>query len=86
MAVLGELQPWRWRQYVSPKRQYLPTSLHGVTTQNNIAIFTAVKTSNNNNYVTWVHSNFKEDKISSFSGLARNGRKQHAALFKVIRL
>jgi hypothetical protein len=29
------LHPWRWRQYVSPKRWYLPTSPHGVTTQNN---------------------------------------------------
>jgi hypothetical protein len=25
---------WRWKQYVSPKRLYLPTSLHGVATQN----------------------------------------------------
>jgi hypothetical protein len=28
------LQPWRWRQFISPKR-YLPTTPHGVTTQNN---------------------------------------------------
>jgi hypothetical protein len=26
---------WRWRQYVSPKRWHLPTSLHGAKTQNN---------------------------------------------------
>jgi hypothetical protein len=26
------LQPWRWRQCVAPKRWYLPTSPHGVTT------------------------------------------------------
>jgi hypothetical protein len=30
------LQPWRWRQYVSPKRWHLPTSLHGSKTQKNI--------------------------------------------------
>jgi hypothetical protein len=36
----GHLQPYRWRQYVSPKRWYTPTSLHGVTAQNNnIVIF-----------------------------------------------
>jgi hypothetical protein len=33
------LQPWRWGQYVSPKRWHLPTSLHGAKTQrNNIII------------------------------------------------
>jgi hypothetical protein len=38
----------RWRQYVHPKRWYLPTSLHGVTTQKtNIVIFTAMRTSDN---------------------------------------
>jgi hypothetical protein len=31
--VVMLLQPWRWRQYVSPKRWYLPTSPHDVTTQ-----------------------------------------------------
>jgi hypothetical protein len=36
-----------WSQYVSLKHWYLPTSLHGVTTQNNnTVIFTAVKASN----------------------------------------
>jgi hypothetical protein len=40
------LQPWGWKQYIYPKRWYLPTSLHGVTTQNNIDILTAVRTSN----------------------------------------
>jgi hypothetical protein len=41
-----ENRPWRWRQYASPKRWYLPTSPHCVTTQkNNIDIFTAVRTS-----------------------------------------
>jgi hypothetical protein len=40
------LKPWRWTQYVSPKRWYLPTSPHSVTTQKtNIDIFTAVRTS-----------------------------------------
>jgi hypothetical protein len=29
---------WRWRQYVSPKCLYLPTSPHGVTAQKNIII------------------------------------------------
>jgi hypothetical protein len=28
------LKPWRWRQYVPPKRWYLPTSTHGITSQN----------------------------------------------------
>jgi hypothetical protein len=33
---VGTYQPiGRWRQYVSPKRLYLPTNLHGVTTQSN---------------------------------------------------
>jgi hypothetical protein len=41
------LQPWRWRQYVHPKRWYLPTNPHYVTAQKtNIDIFTAVRTSN----------------------------------------
>jgi hypothetical protein len=41
------LQDWGWRQYVPPKRWYLPTSPHGISTQkNNIDIFTAVRTSN----------------------------------------
>jgi hypothetical protein len=42
------LQPWRWRQKVSPKLWHLPTSLHDVRTQNNniIIILTAVKASN----------------------------------------
>jgi hypothetical protein len=40
-------KPWRWRQYVSPKRWYLPTNLHGITTQKkNINIYTSVRTSN----------------------------------------
>jgi hypothetical protein len=37
--------PRRWRQCVSPKRLYLPTSLHGVTTQSNNVV-TAMRTSN----------------------------------------
>jgi hypothetical protein len=56
------LQPWRWRQipsvpifkaevgdsmFLRKKRWYLPTSPHGVTTQEaNIDVFTAVKTLN----------------------------------------
>jgi hypothetical protein len=36
---------WRWRQYVSPKRRYLLTSPHGITTQNtNIDILHFVHT------------------------------------------
>jgi hypothetical protein len=31
--------------YVSPKRWNLPTSIHGAKTQNNIIVFTVVKTS-----------------------------------------
>jgi hypothetical protein len=39
--------PWKWRQFVSPKRGYLPTSLHGVTTQTNDNVtFIAAETSN----------------------------------------
>jgi hypothetical protein len=40
------LQGLRWRQHVSPKRRFPPTSLHGVTTQNNIVIITDARTSN----------------------------------------
>jgi hypothetical protein len=36
----------RWRQYISPKRLHLPTSLHGTETQKNSSILTSVKTSN----------------------------------------
>jgi hypothetical protein len=43
---LVDLQPWRWRRYVPPKRCYLHRSPHGVTTQNNIDTFTAARTSN----------------------------------------
>jgi hypothetical protein len=39
------LQPWWWRQRVSPKRWYLWTSLHGAKTQKNI-ILTTMRTSN----------------------------------------
>jgi hypothetical protein len=56
---LLQLQPWRWRQYIPPKRWYLPTSPHGVTTQKiSIDIFTAVRTSNHiifdHTWVSWV--------------------------------
>jgi hypothetical protein len=38
---------WRWRQYVLPKRWYLPTSSYGVKPQMiNTDILTAVRTSN----------------------------------------
>jgi hypothetical protein len=41
------LQRWRWRQYVPPKRWYLPTSVHSISAQKtNINIFTAVRNSN----------------------------------------
>jgi hypothetical protein len=43
----SDIQLRRWRQYVSPKRWHLPTSLHGEKTQKkNIIIITAVKNSN----------------------------------------
>jgi hypothetical protein len=37
------LRPWRWRQHIPPKRWYTPTRLHGIRTQNNAWIRTAVK-------------------------------------------
>jgi hypothetical protein len=41
------LQPWRWRQYVSPKCRYQPMNLHSVSTQkNNTVIRTTMRTSN----------------------------------------
>jgi hypothetical protein len=40
----------KMEQYVSPKRWYLPMCQHGVTTQNNIVILTAVRTSNFTTY------------------------------------
>jgi hypothetical protein len=42
----SEVQPWRWRQYFSPKRSYLPTSLHSVKIQKYVDILTAGRTSN----------------------------------------
>jgi hypothetical protein len=38
LHLQGGTHTWRWSQYVSPKRWYLPTSPHGVTTYN-IVIF-----------------------------------------------
>jgi hypothetical protein len=35
---VSPLQPWRWRQYVSPKRWHQPKSLHGDKTQKNSII------------------------------------------------
>jgi hypothetical protein len=32
-AILHTLVPWRWRQYVSPKRRLIPTGLLGVTSK-----------------------------------------------------
>jgi hypothetical protein len=32
--------PWRWRQYISSKRQYASTKLHGVTTQIIVYLYT----------------------------------------------
>jgi hypothetical protein len=48
------LQGWRWRQYVSPKRWYLPTSPHGVTIQ--IIIFICLITNPALHYVYWKYS------------------------------
>jgi hypothetical protein len=43
----NSLQLCRWRQYVPPKRLYIPTRLYDVTThKTNIEIFTTVRTSN----------------------------------------
>jgi hypothetical protein len=39
-----QLQPWRWRQYVSPKRRYISTYLQGVTPQKNIVFWKANRT------------------------------------------
>jgi hypothetical protein len=45
-GFVGRYRSWRWRQYISPKRWYLPTRPHDVTCQkSNIDIFTAVRTS-----------------------------------------
>jgi hypothetical protein len=44
--LIFHIQPWIRKQYVSPKRWHLLTSLHGAKTQNNIIILTAVITSN----------------------------------------
>jgi hypothetical protein len=43
------LQPWKCRQYVSPKRWHVPMSLQGTKTPN--IILTAVKTSNRTRFV-----------------------------------
>jgi hypothetical protein len=41
------LKPWRWRQYIPPKRWHLPTSLHGSKTHKKIIIIlTAMKSTN----------------------------------------
>jgi hypothetical protein len=40
----SQLRPWRWRQYLSPKRWHLPTKLNGPWNQ--IIILTAVEISN----------------------------------------
>jgi hypothetical protein len=40
------LQPWRWRQNVSPKLCYPPTSPHGTKPQINMRAFSAVRTLN----------------------------------------
>jgi hypothetical protein len=43
---------WRWRQYVPPKRWYLPTSPHGVTTQKTNTDIFALRTS----HLRWILS------------------------------
>jgi hypothetical protein len=48
------LQGWRWRHYVSPKRRYLPTILHGIITQNNnIVIVRRTPLKNCNTYLLY---------------------------------
>jgi hypothetical protein len=39
------IQPWRWRQYISPKHWYLQISLNDAKTQNIIISLTSTKTS-----------------------------------------
>jgi hypothetical protein len=36
LILAWSIQPWRWRQYASPKRWLLPASPHGAQTQKNI--------------------------------------------------
>jgi hypothetical protein len=63
------LKPWRWRQNVSPKRWYLPTSLQGVTIQKtNIDIFTSLRTSgSSNNPPLWSEQKSVAQKEKCFS-------------------
>jgi hypothetical protein len=42
--IFRVIQPWRWRQYFSPKRWHLPTSLHGAKTQKNILLLLLLTT------------------------------------------
>jgi hypothetical protein len=64
-------QPWRWRQYVPPKRWYLPISPHGVTTQEtNIDIYSAVRISNRYYRNTGTH--FFENSDSWWTVSLRN--------------
>jgi hypothetical protein len=41
------LRPWSWRQYVSPKRWHLPTSLRSAKTQRNNLIFVPLQLKQN---------------------------------------
>jgi hypothetical protein len=45
------LQPWRWKRHISPKRRLISNRLHGIISQNiETFITTAVRTSNPANY------------------------------------
>jgi hypothetical protein len=55
------LQGWRWKQYVPPKRWYLPTSQHGVTSQKTTSTSSSPwepQTSYNISFPPTVHKQF----------------------------
>lgn len=68
-----------YQQNVSPKRWHQPTSLHGVTTQNDI--LTAVRTSN----VTCRHPVCPERLYTSTSPHALTTRKTETDIFTTVR-
>jgi hypothetical protein len=46
------LRPWRWRQYVPPKRRWTYTIIHAVTSQKTVLSIVTVRTSNPANWDT----------------------------------
>jgi hypothetical protein len=65
------LQRWTWRQYLSPKHWYLPTSLHGVTTLNNNIVMSML--------VFWVLM-FRRNILQPTSALQPRRRRQYVPL------